>query len=75
MIELVRSNDLVHLSWAEAMLRAAGIGCLIADAHVSSVEGSIGVLPRRLLVAAADAEEARSVLEGAADAVLDEQPE
>jgi hypothetical protein len=73
-IELVRSNDLVHLSWAEAMLRAAGIGCLIADAHVSSIEGSIGVLPRRLLVAAEDAEEARRVLEGAAAAVLDDQP-
>ena len=74
MIELVRSNDLVHLSWAEAMLRAAGIGCLIADAHVSSIEGSIGVLPRRLLVAAEDADEARRVLEGAAAAVLDDQP-
>jgi hypothetical protein len=74
-IELVRSNDLVHLSWAEAMLRAAGIDCLIADAHVSSVEGSIGILPRRLLVATEDAEEARRVLEGAAAAVLDDQPE
>jgi hypothetical protein len=73
-IELVRSNDLVHLSWAEAMLRAAGIGCLIADAHVSSIEGSIGVLPRRLLVAAEDADEARRVLDGAAAAVLDDQP-
>ena len=75
MIELVRSNDLVHLSWAEAMLRSAGIDSVLADVHVSSVEGSIGILPRRLLVAAEDAEEARRVLEGAAAAVLDDRPE
>ena len=75
MIELVRSNDPVHLSWAEAMLRAAGIDSVLADVHVSSVEGSIGILPRRLLVAAEDAEEARRVLDGAAAAVLDDRPE
>ncbi len=75
MIELVRSNDLVHLSWAEAMLRSAGIDSVLADVHVSSVEGSIGILPRRLLVAAEDAEEARRVLDGAAAAVLDDRPE
>ena len=75
MVELVRSNDLVHLSWAEAMLRAAGIECLLADAYVSSVEGSIGVLPRRLLVADEDAVEARRVLDGAAAAVVDDRPE
>ena len=48
----MRSNDLVHLSWAEAMLTAAGIACVLADAHVSSIEGNIGAFPRRLLVAA-----------------------
>jgi hypothetical protein len=74
-IELVRSNDLVHLSWAEAMLRSAGIDSVLADVHVSSVEGSIGILPRRLLVAAEDADEARRVLDGAAATVLDDRPE
>jgi len=71
----MRSNDLVHLSWAEAMLRSAGIDSVLADVHVSSVEGSIGILPRRLLVAAEDADEARRVLDGAAAAVLDDRPE
>jgi hypothetical protein len=52
LVELIRSNDLVHLSWAEAVLAAAGIPCHLADAHVSSIEGGIGALPRRLLVRA-----------------------
>lgn len=62
MIELVRSNDLVYLSWAQAMLKAEGIPNLLADAFVSSIEGSIGAFPRRLLVAEEDAERARQIL-------------
>ncbi len=73
-VELVRSNDLVHLSWAEAMLTAAGIACVLADAHVSSIEGNIGAFPRRLLVAADDLEAARRVLAQAASATLDDRP-
>jgi hypothetical protein len=68
MVELVRTNDLVHLSWAEAMLDAAGIDTLLLDAHVSAVEGSLGVLPRRLMVAADDLERAREVLRRASEA-------
>lgn len=71
----MRSNDLVHLSWAVAMLEAEGIACLVVDAHVSAVEGSIGVFPRRLLVAADDLERARAVLAGAAGAAVSDGPE
>ncbi len=74
MIELVRSNDLVHLSWAQAMLEAEGIPCLLADAHVSAVEGNIGVFPRRLLVLRSDFVRARQLLEDAAGAVVDDEP-
>lgn len=70
----MRSNDLVHLSWAQAMLEAEGIPCLLADAHVSAVEGSIGVFPRRLLVLTGDAERARRLLAEAATAVVDDEP-
>lgn len=73
MVELVRSNDLVHLSWAEAMLTAAGIDCLMADAYVSGVEGNIGAFPRRLLVADVDRRRAEQVLAEAADAVVDDE--
>lgn len=51
MRELLRSNDLVHLSWAQAMLAAEGIDSVLLDDYVSGVEGSIGAIPRRLMVA------------------------
>ena len=73
MIELVRSNDIVHLSWAQAMLQAAGIPCLLADAHVSSIEGNIGAFPRRLLVAEEDHERATRLLAEAAGAELHDE--
>ncbi len=65
MIEVVRTNDLVHLSWAQAVLNAAGIDYLVLDAHMSSVEGSIGILPRRLMVPDDQHARAQAVLEDA----------
>ncbi|MGH6944160.1 MAG: DUF2007 domain-containing protein, partial [Geminicoccaceae bacterium] len=50
MRELLRSNDLVYLSWVQATLAADGIECVLLDDHVSGVEGSIGAIPRRLMV-------------------------
>ncbi|HEX6015080.1 MAG TPA: DUF2007 domain-containing protein [Geminicoccaceae bacterium] len=70
---MVRSNDLVHLSWAQAMLQAEGIPFLLADAHISAVEGGIGAFPRRLLVLEEDLERARRVLAEAAGAEIDGQ--
>jgi Putative prokaryotic signal transducing protein len=65
MRELLRSNDLVHLSWARAMLAAEGIDSVLLDDHVSGVEGSIGAIPRRLMVAEENFERAEQVLERA----------
>jgi Putative prokaryotic signal transducing protein len=62
MRELLRSNDLVHLSWAQAALAAAGIESVLLDAHISSVEGNIGAFPRRLMVRDDLLEGARKVL-------------
>ena len=62
MVEILRINDPVLLSFVEALLSDAGIACLVADRNMSVLEGSLGVLPRRLLVAADDAEEARRLL-------------
>jgi hypothetical protein len=74
LVELVRSNDPVHLSWAMAMLEAEDVFCLLADAHISAVEGSIGAFPRRLLVPEEELERARQVL-AAAKTALDDRPE
>lgn len=50
MRELLRTNDVVLISAVEALLDSAGIDHLVLDQHMSVMEGSIGLLPRRLLV-------------------------
>jgi hypothetical protein len=62
MIELLRTNDLVLISRIEALLGEARIGVFVADGHMSSVEGSLGFLPRRVLIKEADAARARRLL-------------
>ena len=59
MIELLRSNDLVYLSYIIHLLDEAGIEHLLLDNHMSAVEGSIGAIPRRLMVQAGRLDEAR----------------
>lgn len=59
---LLRSNDLVRLSFLAALLRDAGIETVLLDGHVSAVEGGIGAFPRRLAVLAEDETQARRVL-------------
>ncbi|MGH7059069.1 MAG: DUF2007 domain-containing protein [Stellaceae bacterium] len=54
MKELLRTNDLVRLTWAQAVLAEASINCLVLDQYTSLVEGSIGAIPRRLMVAPRD---------------------
>ena len=51
---LLRSNDPVLLSFAGSLLGEAGIDYMVADQGMSVLEGSIGILPRRVLVADAD---------------------
>ncbi len=62
MVELVRSNDLVYLSWIEATLSAEGIEFLVMDQHTSVLEGSIGAIPRRIIVDENDLGRARRIL-------------
>lgn len=62
MKELLRTNDPVRLSWAEALLASAGVEIVIADRHTSVVEGSIGAIQRRILVAEDDLARARALL-------------
>lgn len=62
MIEIVRTNDPVLISFVEALMRDAGIDFLVADQNMSILEGSIGVLPRRVLVADDEAAQARRIL-------------
>ncbi|WP_442864913.1 putative signal transducing protein [Bosea sp. NBC_00550] len=58
----MRTNDLILLGAVEALLDSAGLDCLIADQHISALEGMIGAFPRRLLVREADKRRARALL-------------
>ncbi|MBB6012165.1 DUF2007 domain-containing protein [Aquamicrobium lusatiense] len=62
MIELVRTNDAVVISFVEALMRDAGIACMVADQNMSVMDGSLGILPRRILVDSEQADEARRIL-------------
>ena len=58
----MRSNDAVLISYVSALLEAEGIGFMVADANMSILEGSIGALPRRVLVDSERSEQARHIL-------------
>lgn len=62
MKEIVRTNDSVLVTAIEALLNAGGIPHLVLDRNMSVLEGSIGVLPRRVLVADDDQGAARRLL-------------
>jgi len=60
--ELLRTNDVVRLSWLVAFLGDSDIEAIVLDTHTSILEGSIGALPRRLMVHTEDAARARRLL-------------
>jgi putative signal transducing protein len=63
--ELVRTNDIVLVSAVGALLDGANIHHLVLDQNMSIIEGSLGVLPRRILVHEDDNREARQILSDA----------
>jgi tRNA1(Val) A37 N6-methylase TrmN6 len=63
--ELVRTNNAVLITAIEALLKSAGIPHLVLDQHMSVLEGSLGILPRRILVDEEHWDSARTLLEEA----------
>ncbi len=63
--ELLRTNDALLLSLIEAMFAGEDIGYFIADGHMSVLEGSLGFLPRRVLVHDTDVPRATRLLKDA----------
>jgi hypothetical protein len=51
MRELILTNDLVLISYVEALLAEHGIEAVVFDRNISLMEGSIGAFPRRVVVA------------------------
>lgn len=62
MREIVRTNDPVLISALEALFTGAHIPYMVLDQNMSVLEGSIGMLPRRILVDDASEQEARQLL-------------
>lgn len=69
---LLKTNDLVLLDYAQVLLKDAGIAFLVFDESMSVMDGSLGILPRRLVVSDGDEEPARGVLsDGVGEAMLE----
>ena len=64
MINLIVTTNPVTLSFAQAVLRDAEIECFVMDQNMSVLEPGI-MIPKRLMVLADDAAEARDVLSDA----------
>jgi len=62
MKELLRTTDPTVIAFAEALLRGEDIAVFQMDVHMSILDGSLGILPRRLMVADRDLFIARAVL-------------
>ena len=54
MKELLRSTDPTVIAYATALLSGEGIDVFELDVHMSILDGSLGILPRRLMVRDAD---------------------
>ena len=65
MREIVRANDPVLISAIGALLDGAKIRHIILDQNMSVLEGSLGILPRRILVADEQVQRARQLLHDA----------
>jgi hypothetical protein len=64
---LITTNNAVRLSFLTALLADAGIETFLLDLHASIVEGSIGAIPRRLMVREEDHELALRILRDAGE--------
>ena len=61
--ELIRTNDLVKLSFLMAHFKSEGIKSYIIDNHMSVIEGSANAIPRRLMVPSSDYIKSKKLLE------------
>jgi hypothetical protein len=59
---LLQTTDPTVIAFAQALLQGEDIDSFVLDVHMSVFEGSIGILPRRLMVRERAWVEARSVI-------------
>ena len=62
MEELLRTTDPTLVPYTQALLDAEDIDCFVFDVNMSILEGSLGILPRRVMVLRRDLFRARAIL-------------
>ncbi len=62
MKELIRTTDPTMIPFITALLEGEGISLFVMDVHMSALEGSIGILPRRFMVRDQDLFRAQAIL-------------
>ena len=62
MIEIIRTNDLATIAHIKLLLTNDDIEYFELDVHMSALEGSISILPRRIMVVDSVFERAREIL-------------
>ncbi|MEM9782852.1 MAG: DUF2007 domain-containing protein [Pseudomonadota bacterium] len=62
MEELLRTTDPALVPYVEALLSGEDIECVVFDSNTSIIEGSIGAIPRRVMVLREDLFRARAIL-------------
>ena len=65
MLELLRTNDIVLISWITSILEEEGIEIIVFDNHMSILEGSAFAIPRRIMVHKDDYTNAKTTFESA----------
>lgn len=70
MVELIRANDPVLISYILSVLEDEGIEAIMLDEHTSVLEGSIGAIQRRIMVRDPDLYRAKQVIEDIAPGEL-----
>ena len=65
MIELMATNNIVTISYVESLLKDAEIDFLILDQNMSILEGSLGIIPKRIMVTEAGLLSAKQLLQDA----------
>ena len=62
MKEIIKTNDLATIAYIKLLLTNEGIEYFELDVHMSALEGSISILPRRIMVVDSVFERAREIL-------------
>ena len=65
MRDILKTNDPVLLNYAQVLLQDAGIAAVVFDENMSVMDGSLGILPRRLMVTDEDFNRATAFLKSA----------